>query len=142
MPPATLNHTVFIFSSPKLLIHIPEGVPFDIGRHLSPRLTAVGRPTLYALRWILNGSTSARLPGLWQAIRALLLGDVRQVQIPGREVRPGNLRGLKRGGDWDQIGCARPGLRGGMSRIEPGVTIIGPAMIGPSCHICEGCHNR
>jgi mannose-1-phosphate guanylyltransferase len=25
-----------------------------------------------------------------------------------------------------------------MSRIEPGVTIIGPAMIGPSCHICEG----
>ena len=27
---------------------------------------------------------------------------------------------------------------GGMTRIEDGVTIVGPSMIGPSCCICEG----
>ena len=46
--------------------------------------------------------------------------------------------GLNVAADWDKINVQGPVYVGGMSRIEPGVTIIGPAMIGPSCHICEG----
>ena len=40
--------------------------------------------------------------------------------------------------NWDKIHVEGPIYVGGMTKIEDGATIIGPAMIGPSCHICEG----
>ena len=64
---------------------------------------------------------------------------MRQVQVPGREVRPGIYTGLNVAADWDKINVTGPIYVGGMSRIEPmGPRSLGPAMIGPSCHICEG----
>jgi mannose-1-phosphate guanylyltransferase len=78
------------------------------------------------------------VPDYWQAIRSVLQGHVRQVQIPGVEVRPGIYTGLNVAANWDKINVEGPIYVGGMTRIEDGATIIGPAMIGPSCHICEG----
>ncbi|MCT0229694.1 NDP-sugar synthase [Synechococcus sp. CS-1324] len=131
-----INTGIYIFE-PEVLDHIPEGVPFDIGSDLFPRLAAAGAP-FYALPMDFEWVDIGKVPDYWQAIRSVLLGDVRQVQIPGRQVRPGVYAGLNVAADWDQIDIRGPVYVGGMSRIEPGVTIIGPAMIGPSCHICEG----
>jgi mannose-1-phosphate guanylyltransferase len=131
-----INTGIYIFE-PEVLDHIPDGVPFDIGADLFPTLAAAGAP-FYALPMDFEWVDIGKVPDYWQAIRSVLLGEVRQVQIPGRQVRHGVYAGLNVAADWDQIDIRGPVYVGGMSRIEPGVTIIGPAMIGPSCHICEG----
>jgi mannose-1-phosphate guanylyltransferase len=131
-----INTGIYIFE-PQVLDYVPEGVPFDIGSDLFPRLVADGAP-FYALPMEFEWVDIGKVPDYWQAIRSVLQGDVRQVQIPGKEVRPGIYAGLNVAANWDKINVQGPIYVGGMTKIEDGATIIGPAMIGPSCHICEG----
>ena len=79
-----------------------------------------------------------KVPDYWHAIRSVLQGDIRQVSIPGKQVRPGIYTGLNVAANWDKIEVEGPVYVGGMTKIEDGARIIGPAMIGPSCHICAG----
>jgi len=131
-----INTGIYIFE-PEVLDFIPSGEPFDIGSDLFPRLVEAGAP-FYALPMEFEWVDIGKVPDYWQAIRSVLQGEVRQVQIPGREVRPGIYAGLNVAANWDRITVQGPIYVGGMSRIEDGATIIGPAMIGPSCHICAG----
>ncbi|MEA5389670.1 NDP-sugar synthase [Cyanobium gracile UHCC 0139] len=131
-----INTGIYIFE-PEVLDFIPSGEPFDIAADLFPRLVESGAP-FYALPMEFEWVDIGKVPDYWQAIRSVLQGDVRQVQIPGKQVRPGIYAGLNVAADWDKIHVEGPIFVGGMTRIENGVTIIGPAMIGPSCHICEG----
>ena len=131
-----INTGIYIFE-PKVLDFVPSGEPFDIAADLFPRLVDSGAP-FYALPMEFEWVDIGKVPDYWQAIRSVLQGDVRQVQIPGKQVRPGIYAGLNVAADWDKIHVEGPIFVGGMTRIENGVTIIGPAMIGPSCHICEG----
>jgi mannose-1-phosphate guanylyltransferase len=131
-----INTGIYIFE-PAVLDFIPSGEPFDIAADLFPRLVDSGAP-FYALPMEFEWVDIGKVPDYWQAIRSVLQGHVRQVQIPGKQVRPGIYAGLNVAADWDKIHVEGPIFVGGMTRIENGVTIIGPAMIGPSCHICEG----
>ncbi|MFY8150164.1 MAG: sugar phosphate nucleotidyltransferase [Prochlorococcaceae cyanobacterium] len=131
-----INTGIYIFE-PEVFEFIPEGVAFDIGADLFPRLVQAGAP-FYALPMDFEWVDIGKVPDYWQAIRSVLEGQVRQVQIPGKEVRPGIYTGLNVAANWDKIQVKGPIYVGGMSRIEDGVTIVGPAMIGPSCHICAG----
>jgi mannose-1-phosphate guanylyltransferase len=131
-----INTGIYIFE-PEVLDFIPSGEAFDIGSDLFPRLVQAGAP-FYALPMEFEWVDIGKVPDYWQAIRSVLQGEVRQVQIPGREVRPGIFTGLNVAADWDRITVEGPIYVGGMTRIEDGATIIGPAMIGPSCHICAG----
>lgn len=131
-----INTGIYIFE-PEVLDFIPSGEPFDIGSDLFPRLVEAGAP-FYALPMEFEWVDIGKVPDYWQAIRSVLQGEVRQVQIPGKEVRPGVFTGLNVAANWDRIMVQGPIYVGGMSRIEDGATIIGPAMIGPSCHICAG----
>ena len=131
-----INTGIYIFE-PEVLDFVPEGVPFDIGADLFPQLVANGAP-FYALPMDFEWVDIGKVPDYWQAIRSVLQGQVRQVQIPGKEVRPGIYAGLNVAANWDNIHVEGPIYVGGMTKIEDGATIIGPAMIGPSCHICEG----
>jgi mannose-1-phosphate guanylyltransferase len=131
-----INTGIYIFE-PAVLDFIPSREPFDIAADLFPRLVESGAP-FYALPMEFEWVDIGKVPDYWQAIRSVLQGHVRQVQIPGKEVRPGIYAGLNVAADWDKIHVEGPIFVGGMTRIENGVTIIGPAMIGPSCHICEG----
>jgi mannose-1-phosphate guanylyltransferase len=131
-----INTGIYIFE-PQVLDFIPSGEPFDIAADLFPRLVESGAP-FYALPMEFEWVDIGKVPDYWQAIRSVLQGHVRQVQIPGKQVRPGIYAGLNVAADWDRIHVEGPIFVGGMTRIENGVTIIGPAMIGPSCHICEG----
>jgi mannose-1-phosphate guanylyltransferase len=130
-----INTGIYIFE-PEVLNHIPSGTPFDIGSDLFPKLVEIGAP-FYALPMEFEWVDIGKVPDYWQAIRSVLQGEVRQVQIPGKEVRPGIFTGLNVAANWDKINVKGPIYVGGMTRIEDGATIIGPAMIGPSCHICE-----
>ena len=131
-----INTGIYIFE-PEVLDFIPSGEPFDIGSDLFPKLVEAEAP-FYALPMDFEWVDIGKVPDYWQAIRSVLQGDVRQVQIPGKEVRPGIFAGLNVAADWDKISVQGPIYVGGMTRIEDGATIIGPAMIGPSCHICAG----
>ncbi|MCT0206310.1 NDP-sugar synthase [Synechococcus sp. CS-1332] len=131
-----INTGIYIFE-PAVLDFIPSGEAFDIAADLFPLLVESGAP-FFALPMEFEWVDIGKVPDYWQAIRSVLQGDVRQVQIPGKEVRPGIYAGLNVAADWDKIHVEGPIFVGGMTRIENGVTIIGPAMIGPSCHICEG----
>jgi mannose-1-phosphate guanylyltransferase len=130
-----INTGIYIFE-PEVLDYVPTGVPFDIGSDLFPKLVAAGAP-FYALPMEFEWVDIGKVPDYWQAIRSVLQGQVRQVQIPGKEVRPGIYTGLNVAANWDRIQVRGPVYVGGMTRIDDGATIIGPAMIGPSCHICE-----
>ena len=131
-----INTGIYIFE-PEVLDYVPAGVPFDISSDLFPRLVEDGA-AFYALPMEFEWVDIGKVPDYWQAIRSVLQGQVRQVQVPGKEVRPGIFAGLNVAANWDKINVEGPIYVGGMTRIEDGATIIGPAMIGPSCHICEG----
>jgi len=130
------NTGIYIFE-PEVFDFIPSGEPFDIGSELFPKLVEAGAP-FFALPMEFEWVDIGKVPDYWQAIRSVLQGDVRQVQVPGVEVRPGIFTGLNVAANWDKINVDGPIYVGGMTKIEDGATIIGPAMIGPSCHICEG----
>jgi len=131
-----INTCIYIFE-PEVFDFIPSGEPFDIGSELFPKLVEAGAP-FFALPMEFEWVDIGKVPDYWQAIRSVLQGDVRQVQVPGVEVRPGIFTGLNVAANWDKIKVDGPIYVGGMTKIEDGATIIGPAMIGPSCHICEG----
>jgi mannose-1-phosphate guanylyltransferase len=131
-----INTGIYIFE-PQVLDFIPSGEPFDIGADLFPRLVAAGAP-FYALPMEFEWVDIGKVPDYWQAIRSVLQGDVRQVQVPGIQVKPGIYTGLNVAANWDKVNVQGPIYIGGMTKIEDGATIIGPAMIGPNCHICEG----
>jgi len=132
----TINTGIYLFE-PDIFEHIPSGKPFDIGSDLFPKLVEMGAP-FYALPMEFEWVDIGKVPDYWSAIRSVLLGEVRQVGIPGKEVKPGIYTGLNVAANWDKINVQGPVYVGGMTRIEDGATIIGPSMIGPSCCICEG----
>ena len=132
----TINTGIYLFE-PEIFDYIPSGKPFDIGADLFPKLVEEGAP-FYALPMDFEWVDIGKVPDYWRAIRNVLKGDVRQVEIPGKQVRPGIYTGLNVAANWNKIKVKGPIYVGGMTRIEDGVTIIGPSMIGPSCCICEG----
>ncbi|MDH6103645.1 NDP-sugar synthase, partial [Chrysosporum ovalisporum ANA283AFssAo] len=79
-----------------------------------------------------------KVPDYWRAIHGVLLGDIKNVQIPGNQVAPGIYTGLNVAVNWDKVDITGPVYIGGMTRIEDGAKIVGPAMIGPNCWICSG----
>ena len=47
----------------------------------------------------------------------------RQVQIPGKEIKPGVFTGLNVAANWEKVNITGPVYIGGMTRIEDGATI-------------------
>ncbi|WP_413295501.1 sugar phosphate nucleotidyltransferase [Synechococcus sp. MIT S9452] len=131
-----INTGIYLFE-PEIFEHIPDGVSYDIGSQLFPKLVDEGLP-FYALPMDFEWVDIGKVPDYWHAIRSVLQGDIRQVSIPGKQVRPGIYTGLNVAANWDKINVEGPVYVGGMTKIEDGATIVGPAMIGPSCHICAG----
>jgi mannose-1-phosphate guanylyltransferase len=131
-----INTGIYIFE-PEVLNYIPSGEVFDIGGDLFPKLVEIGAP-FYGIAMDFQWVDIGRVPDYWQAVRSVLLGEVKNVSIPGREVLPGVYTGLNVSVNWDKVEVEGPVYIGGMTRIEDGARIIGPAMIGPNCRICGG----
>jgi mannose-1-phosphate guanylyltransferase len=131
-----INTGIYIFE-PEVLNYIPSGCMYDIGGDLFPKLVEMGAP-FYGIAMDFQWVDIGRVPDYWHAIRSVLLGEVKNVSIPGREVAPGVYVGLNVSVNWDKVDIQGPVYIGGMTRIEDGARIIGPSMIGPNCYICGG----
>jgi len=132
----SINTGIYLFE-PEIFNYIPSAEIFDIGADLFPKLVQMDLP-FFALPMDFEWVDIGKVPDYWSAIRNVLQGKVRQVQIPGKEIKPGVFTGLNVAANWEKVNISGPVYIGGMTRIEDGATIIGPSMIGPSCCICEG----
>lgn len=131
-----INTGIYIFE-PEVLDYIPSDTEFDIGGQLFPKLVEIGAP-FYAIPMDFEWVDIGKVPDYWHAIRAVLAGEVKNVQIPGREIAPGVYAGLNVAVNLDKVNIQGPVYIGGMTHIEDGATIIGPTMIGSNCWICSG----
>jgi mannose-1-phosphate guanylyltransferase len=133
-----INTGIYIFE-PGVLNYIPSGQEYDIGGDLFPKLVEMGAP-FYAIPMDFQWVDIGKVPDYWQAIRSVLMGEVKNVPIPGTEVLPGVFTGINVAVNWDKVDITGPVYIGGMTKIEDGAKITGPAMIGRNCHICSGAH--
>lgn len=133
-----INTGIYIFE-PEVLNYIPSGQEYDIGGDLFPQLVEMGAP-FYAIAMDFQWVDIGKVPDYWQAIRSVLMGEVKNVPIPGTEVAPGIFTGINVAVNWDKVDITGPVYIGGMTMIEDGVKITGPAMIGRNCHIRKGAH--
>ncbi|MDB9494257.1 NDP-sugar synthase [Spirulina major CS-329] len=131
-----INTGIYIFE-PEVIDYIPSGKVYDIGGDLFPKLVEMGA-SFYAVAMDFEWVDIGKVPDYWQAVRGVLTGEIKNVSIPGREERPGVYTGLNVQVNWDKVNIQGPVYIGSMTWIEDGATIIGPSMIGPSCHICAG----
>ncbi|MCL1472144.1 sugar phosphate nucleotidyltransferase [Argonema antarcticum] len=131
-----INTGIYIFE-PEVFNYIPSGVEYDIGSQLFPKLVEMNAP-FYGVAMDFQWVDIGKVPDYWQAIRSVLLGEVKNVDIPGHEVAPGVYAGLNVAVNWDKVDITGPVYIGAMTRIEDGAKIIGPTMIGPNCWVCNG----
>ena len=131
-----INTGIYIFE-PEVIDYIPPEQKYDIGGELFPKLVEMGAP-FYAVSMDFEWVDIGKVPDYWHAIRGVLTKKIKNVDIPGKEVAPGIYTGLNVAVNWDKVEIKGPVYIGGMTKIEDGATIIGPAMIGPNCWICSG----
>jgi mannose-1-phosphate guanylyltransferase len=130
-----INTGIYIFE-PEIFDYIPSGEEFDIGSQLFPKLVELGAP-FYGISMDFQWVDIGKVPDYWQAVRSVLMGDVNNVPIPGRQVKPGVYTGINVAVNWDKVNIEGPVYIGAMTKIEDGATIIGPTAIGRNCHICQ-----
>ncbi len=134
---STLASTGIYIFEPEVLALVPSGEVYDIGAQLFPQLVANKLP-FYAqnrpFKWIDIG----RVSDYWSVLQRVLRGEVDQMSMPGREVKPGIWVGLNTSIPWDKVTIEGPVYIGSSVRIEPGATITGPAWIGHGSHIRTG----
>jgi len=127
---------IYIFE-PEAIDLIPSGVAFDIGSELFPLLAERGLP-FYAQSRPFNWLDIGTMSDYWEVLQSVLTGEVKNMEVPGVEIRPGVWTGLNTSIDWNGTTIEGPVYLGSGVRIEAGVTITGPCWIGHGSHICEG----
>lgn len=131
-----INTGIYIFE-PEIFNYIPADTEYDIGSQLFPKLVAADAP-FYGISMDFEWVDIGKVPDYWRAIQSVLLGEIKNVSIPGIEVRPGVYTGLNVAVNWDKVDITGPVYIGGMTKIEDGAKIVGPTMIGPNCWLCSG----
>ncbi|MEM8830885.1 MAG: NDP-sugar synthase [Cyanobacteria bacterium P01_G01_bin.19] len=131
-----INTGIYIFE-PEIFDYIPPEQEYDIGGELFPKLVAKDAP-FYAVSMDFEWVDIGKVPDYWHAVRGVLTREIKNVNIPGTEVKPGIYTGLNVAVNWDKVDVQGPVYIGGMTKIEDGAKIVGPAMIGPNCYICSG----
>jgi mannose-1-phosphate guanylyltransferase len=131
-----INTGIYIFE-PEVIDFIPPNQKYDLGGDLFPRLVEKAAP-FYALNMDFEWVDIGKVPDYWHAIRGVLTREIKNVEIPGVEVKPNIYTGLNVDVNWDKVEITGPVYIGAMTRIEDGAKIVGPTMIGPNCWICSG----
>jgi mannose-1-phosphate guanylyltransferase len=134
---STLASTGIYIFEPEVLSRIPPGRVYDIGSELFPDLVASKTP-FYAQTRPFSWIDIGRVSDYWSVLQRVLRGEVADMKMPGREVRPGIWVGLNTSVPWDQVKINGPVYIGSSVRIEPGAVINGPAWIGHGSVIRSG----
>lgn len=127
---------IYIFE-PAVLEMIPRDREFDIGSELFPMLVKQGLP-FYAQTRPFHWIDIGRVSDYWTVLQRVLSGEVADMRMPGKEVRPGVWAGLNTKVDWDTVDITGPVYIGSGSCIEPGTKIEGPAWLGNGCLLRSG----
>lgn len=127
---------IYLFE-PEVLDLVPSGVEFDIGSQLFPLLAEKGLP-FYMQKRFFNWIDIGRVSDYWSVLQRVLRGEVAEMQMPGKEVKPGVWVGPNTSISWEGATIVGPVYIGSSVRIEPGCTVIGPAWIGHGCHLRRG----
>lgn len=128
---------IYIFE-PAVLDLVPPGKPFDIGSELFPMLVERQLP-FFAQKRFFNWIDIGRLSDYWMVLQRVLRGEIAEMDMPGKQVRPGVWVGLNTSVDWDSVQIDGPVYIGSGTRIEAGARVIGPTWIGHGCHLRAGC---
>jgi mannose-1-phosphate guanylyltransferase len=134
---STLASTGIYIFEPQVLDLVPPGQVYDIGSQLFPQLVANKSP-FFAQKRFFNWIDIGRVSDYWAVLQRVLRGEVAQMNIPGREVKPGIWVGLNTSIPWDQVNIEGPVYIGSSVKIEPGSSIVGPTWIGHGSHIRTG----
>ena len=134
---STLASTGIYIFEPDVLAMVPSGKVYDIGSQLFPQLVAEKLP-FFAQNRFFNWIDIGRVSDYWSVLQRVLRGEVAQMNMPGREVKPGIWVGLNTSVPWDQVDIQGPVYLGSSVRVEPGATIIGPCWIGHGSVIRSG----
>jgi len=135
---STLASTGIYIFEPAVLDFIPPGTVYDIGSQLFPDLVAHKVPFYVQNRpftWLDIG----RVGDYWSVLQQVLRGEVADMSMPGRQIKPGIWVGLNTSIPWQQVNIEGPVYIGSSVRIDPGATIVGPAWIGHGSHLRSGC---
>lgn len=134
---STLASTGIYIFEPAVLDLVPSKQVYDIGSELFPQLVAQQLP-FFAQKRFFNWIDIGRVSDYWAILQRVLRGEVAQMNMPGREVKPGVWVGLNTSIDWDNVNIEGPVYIGSSVRVEPGASIIGPSWIGHGSHIRSG----
>lgn len=134
---STLASTGIYIFEPAALDLIPSGEVYDIGSQLFPLLVERGLP-FFAQKRFFNWIDIGRVTDYWTVLQRVLRGEIAQMDMPGKQVRPGVWVGLNTNVDWDRVHVEGPVYIGSSVKIEAGTTIIGPTWIGHGSHIRQG----
>ena len=134
---STLANTGIYIFEPEVINRIPPGKVYDIGSQLFPGLVEEKLP-FYAQNRPFKWLDIGRVSDYWSVLQSVLRGDVAEMKMPGREIKPGIWVGLNTNVAWDEVNITGPVYIGSSARIEPGTTITGPAWIGHGSHIRTG----
>jgi mannose-1-phosphate guanylyltransferase len=127
---------IYIFD-PAVLEMIPPGQEFDIGSELFPMLVKQGLP-FYAQSRPFHWIDIGRVSDYWTVLQRVLAGEIADMRMPGKQVRPGVWVGLNTRVDWENTNIQGPVYIGSGTCVESGVTIEGPAWIGNGCRLRQG----
>ena len=116
---------------------IPQGKEFDIGSELFPLLVDRKMP-FYAQSRPFHWIDIGKVTDYWSVLQRVLAGEIADMRMPGKEVRPGVWVGLNTSVDWDQVQINGPVYIGSGSQIEAGSVIEGPAWLGNGCCMRSG----
>ena len=134
---STLASTGIYIFEPAVLGLVPANTVYDIGSQLFPDLVANGLP-FYAQNCQFNWIDIGRVSDYWSVLQRVLRGEVAEMKMPGREVKPGVWVGLNTSIPWHQVQIEGPVYIGSGVRIEPGASITGPTWVGHGSHIRTG----
>ncbi len=134
---STLASTGIYIFEPEVLDLVPSGQVYDIGSQLFPQLVERKLP-FYVQDRFFNWIDIGRVSDYWTVLQRVLRGEVPQMLMPGRQIKPWIWVGLNTSVAWDQVKIEGPVYIGSNVRIEPGVTITGPAWIGHGSHVRSG----
>jgi mannose-1-phosphate guanylyltransferase len=134
---STLASTGIYIFEPEVLKMVPSNQVYDIGSQLFPQLVAEKLP-FFAQKRFFNWIDIGRVSDYWSVLQRVLRGEIAQMDMPGREIKPGIWVGLNTSVPWDQVNIQGPVYLGSSVRVEPGATIIGPSWIGHGSVIRSG----
>ncbi len=134
---STLASTGIYIFEPAVLDLVPPKQVYDIGSQLFPQLVAQKLP-FFAQKRFFNWIDIGRVSDYWSILQRVLRGEVAQMNMPGREIKPGIWVGLNTSIPWDDVTIEGPVYIGSSVCIEPGASIIGPSWIGHGSRVRTG----